>query len=125
MSSSRRQFLKTLGATTVTLPFIQGCVSPSEARPIRNVVFLISDDHAAHVAGCYGNQVVRTPNIDQLAATGVLFDKAYANALQAPDTALYGDDTVFVVDTDERLAPRHDALAIRSRSHAAARVERA
>lgn len=34
-----------------------------------------------------------------------LSDKAFADAFQAPDTALYGDDVIYVVE-DERLSPR-------------------
>lgn len=45
-----------------------------------NVLWLISDDHAAYVTGCYGNQQVRTPNLDALAASGMRFDRAYCNA---------------------------------------------
>lgn len=42
-----------------------------------NVVFLFSDQHNRSVAGCYGDDLVRTPNIDRLAAQGVRFDNAY------------------------------------------------
>lgn len=45
------------------------------SRP--NVLFLFSDQHSQKVAGCYGDQVVATPNIDRLAAEGVRFDNAY------------------------------------------------
>jgi len=52
--------------------------SPGAERP--NVLWLISDDHAAYVTGCYGNPIVRTPNLDRLAAGGVRFDRAYCNS---------------------------------------------
>ncbi len=42
-----------------------------------NIVFLFSDQHAQYVTGCYGDPVVRTPNIDALAGTGTVFDNAY------------------------------------------------
>ena len=42
-----------------------------------NVLFIISDQHKRDVTGCYGHPVVRTPNIDRLAAGGVRFDHAY------------------------------------------------
>lgn len=42
-----------------------------------NVVLLIGDDHAAYALGAYGNQQVRTPNLDGLAAQGMRFDRAY------------------------------------------------
>ncbi len=45
----------------------------------KNIVFIISDDHAAGVLGCYGNDIVRTPNLDRLAAQGVRFTNAYVN----------------------------------------------
>jgi choline-sulfatase len=42
-----------------------------------NLLFLLSDQHARHVLGCYGDRLVRTPNLDRLAASGVVFDNAY------------------------------------------------
>src|SRR5687767_12539697 len=45
-------------------------------RPARNVVLLIADDLGPDL-GCYGNQVVRTPNLDALAAEGVRFSHAF------------------------------------------------
>lgn len=42
-----------------------------------SVVFIFSDEHAQQIAGCYGDRVVATPNIDRLAARGVTFDNAY------------------------------------------------
>ena len=41
-----------------------------------NVLLLISDDMKAAL-GVQGNPLARTPNLDKLAASGVLFDKAY------------------------------------------------
>ena len=45
--------------------------------PRRNVVLFVSDDHGK-TAGCYGNPVIKTPNMDQLAAEGTLFTNAFA-----------------------------------------------
>ncbi|MCB2053948.1 MAG: sulfatase-like hydrolase/transferase [Geminicoccaceae bacterium] len=42
-----------------------------------NLLFIFSDQHAQAVAGCYGDPVVATPALDDLAARGVTFDNAY------------------------------------------------
>ena len=42
-----------------------------------NFILIITDQHRADHIGCYGNQVVRTPNIDGLAAAGTRFDRFY------------------------------------------------
>src|SRR5688572_10133249 len=47
------------------------------ATPVKNVVFIVSDDLRASVLGCYGDKICATPNIDRLAARGVVFVRAY------------------------------------------------
>lgn len=42
-----------------------------------NVVLVVSDDHGREALGCYGNPVVSTPNLDQLAGHGVRFTQAF------------------------------------------------
>jgi len=44
----------------------------------RNVVLFVADDHGADALGAYGNPVVATPRLDQLAAEGVRFTHAFA-----------------------------------------------
>jgi len=56
------------------------CTRKSETMPVQNVIVLVGDDHAAGVVGCYGNRIIRTPNIDRLAADGIVFENAYSNA---------------------------------------------
>ncbi len=42
-----------------------------------NFLFIICDQLRADHLGCYGNAIVRTPNIDGLAARGARFDRSY------------------------------------------------
>jgi len=42
-----------------------------------NLLFLFSDQHAQKITGCYGDKIVQTPNLDRIAASGVVFDNAY------------------------------------------------
>ena len=50
------------------------------AKDRPNILWLTSEDYSHHWLGCYGNQDAKTPNIDQLAAEGVRYKYAYANA---------------------------------------------
>jgi choline-sulfatase len=42
-----------------------------------NLLFILSDEHQRDIAGCYGDRVARTPNIDAIAARGARFTNAY------------------------------------------------
>ena len=59
-----------------------GILLPSLAsaadRP--NILYIMSDDHAAHAISAYGSRlaaIAPTPNIDRLAADGLTFTRAY------------------------------------------------
>ncbi len=41
------------------------------SRP--NLLFILTDDQCWDAMGCMGNTIIQTPNIDKLAARGVLF----------------------------------------------------
>lgn len=56
------------------------CRQSTNLPEITNVVVLIGDDHSAQVLACYGNEIIRTPNIDRLAKDGTVFLNAYSNA---------------------------------------------
>jgi N-sulfoglucosamine sulfohydrolase len=71
---NRRQFLAGSAAAAITSQTARSQTSAS-SRP-RGVILLIGDDHSP-IAGCYGDKVIRTPNLDRLAAQGVRFTHAY------------------------------------------------
>ena len=45
-----------------------------------NIVFIMADDLGWGEVGCYGQQKIRTPNIDRLATEGTRFNRAYSGA---------------------------------------------
>ena len=45
-----------------------------------NLLFILSDEHSRRVLGCYGHPMIKTPNLDRLAARGVRFSDAYCNS---------------------------------------------
>jgi arylsulfatase A-like enzyme len=48
------------------------------ARP--NILIINSDQHRVDSLGCYGHDIVKTPNLDRLAAMGMRFDNAFTPA---------------------------------------------
>jgi arylsulfatase A len=59
-------------------------VAEEQSRP-PNIVFLLADDLGYAELGCYGQKVIRTPNIDRIAAEGIRFTQFYSgNAVCAP-----------------------------------------
>ena len=51
-----------------------------QAKEKPNIVFIIADDVSQDDIGCYGNKVVKTPNIDRLASEGICFTNVYLTA---------------------------------------------
>src|SRR5215813_297117 len=60
------------------LPFTCSVTPPESAAQAGklNVLFIAVDDLRPEL-GCYGNSLIKTPNIDRLATAGVRFDVAY------------------------------------------------
>ena len=48
---------------------------------IKNVVMIMTDSWQFNYTGCYGNDWIRTPNVDALAREGTVFENAYAEGL--------------------------------------------
>jgi N-sulfoglucosamine sulfohydrolase len=78
--------LSTIGLVLTLLLFGLHAAAAVPARP--NILWLVSEDNTANYVGAYGDQLARTPNLDQLARTGVTFDRAYStSAVCAPTRA--------------------------------------
>ncbi|MEJ7900367.1 MAG: sulfatase-like hydrolase/transferase, partial [Thermomicrobiales bacterium] len=45
-----------------------------------NILFICTDQQRYDALGCYGNTHIQTPNIDLLAADGVLFEQCYVQS---------------------------------------------
>ena len=65
--------------------------STSAAAEKPNILYIMSDDHAAHAIGAYGGRLAKldpTPTIDRLAKEGMLFENAFCtNSICAPSRA--------------------------------------
>ena len=55
--------------------------SPAADRP-PNVVFILADDLGVAEVGCYGQTIIRTPNVDRMAAGGMKFTVWYMSAVK-------------------------------------------
>ena len=86
---NRRDFLKSIGFATGTLALADSVANASinaeknvsslstgTARP--NVLFIMSDQHRWDCIAAAGNSKINTPNLDSIAADGVLFSNAYS-----------------------------------------------
>jgi iduronate 2-sulfatase len=60
-----------------TILFLGVFLCLSVHAKVKNVLLIVSDDLKADALGCYGNKIAQTPNIDQLAKGGTLFQNAY------------------------------------------------
>jgi len=56
--------------------------------PRPNILFIMTDDHAAHAMGCYGSVINQTPHLDRIAQDGMRFNNCFCtNALCEPSRA--------------------------------------
>ena len=82
---NRRDFLKAsgAGALTLTMGLRAGAGRSADKKP--NIIFIMADDLGYNELGCYGQQKIKTPNVDLLASQGMLFTDYYTgSAVCAP-----------------------------------------
>ena len=69
------------------LAFGSAAASAAETRP--NILFIFTDDHAAHSMSCYGGTMTVTPNLDRIAQEGMLFRNCFCtNSVCGPSRAV-------------------------------------
>ncbi len=74
------------GAATPTHVAAQSARTARAARP--NIIYIMTDDHAAHAISAYGSRVNRTPHLDRLAKEGALLSSVFAtNSICTPSRA--------------------------------------
>ncbi len=78
-----RWALPLLGMLGVFVANASAVENPSSANRPPNVVLIMADDIGIEGLGCYGGTSYATPNLDQLAATGIRYRNAHAQPLCA------------------------------------------
>lgn len=80
-----------MNRTTVLLLICGSCCLPAWSADKPNILFIMSDDHAAHAIGAYGGRLAAldpTPHIDRLAREGVRMANCFCtNAICVPSRA--------------------------------------
>ena len=77
---SRRKFIQDGAIGLAAAALAKKAVAAGKKPKQPNILWVMSDEHNYRVAGCYGNTVVQTPNIDSLAANGITFETHYCNS---------------------------------------------
>ncbi|MEE8452758.1 MAG: arylsulfatase [Thermoguttaceae bacterium] len=84
---SRREFIKLMGLTAASagasclLPGCGGTIRMAGARKNRpNIIYIMADDLGYGDLGCYGQKIIKTPNIDKIAEGGMRFTDHYAGS---------------------------------------------
>ncbi len=75
----RREFVRN-GALAGLTSAYPNLFRAAKGQKKPNIMLIMSDEHNQRVSGCYGDTIVKTPNIDSLAAQGVTFDSHYCNS---------------------------------------------
>src|SRR6476469_6854958 len=60
----------------------------TQPRGRPNIIYIMTDDHAAHAIGAYGSRVNKTPHLDRIAREGVRLNNVFAtNSICTPSRA--------------------------------------
>lgn len=77
----------TLFMTVIVLPMNLAAQAQRTRPP--NIIYIMTDDHAAHAISAYGSRVNKTPHLDRLAREGALLTSVFAtNSICTPSRAV-------------------------------------
>ncbi len=83
MKPTNRSFVALSGCLAVAATAQAAPKAAVEQRP--NIIYILTDDQPYTLLGCTGHPIVETPNLDRLAAEGVLFTNAHvSSAISTP-----------------------------------------
>jgi arylsulfatase A-like enzyme len=69
-----------LGAVLAACLLCGGGAAAAAEEQKPNIIFILADDLGYGDLGCYGQRVIRTPNLDRMAAEGMRFTDCYAGS---------------------------------------------
>ena len=88
---SRRDALKRaarVGLAGSFLPALTSSLLAADPGARTNILYIMTDDHAAHALSCYGSRINKTPNLDRIATGGMRFEDCFVtNSLCGPSRA--------------------------------------
>ena len=98
-------------AAPMAAPAAAALAAQPSAGPL-NIIHIGVDTWSAHYLGCYGNNEIRTPNVDALASKSVVFEEAYPEVLPTLPArrAIYTGRRIFPSDL---ILQRDDQVKIR------------
>lgn len=80
--------MKTLLLALLLAAVVSPLAGAEAAARRPNILFLMSDDHAAHAISAYSGRINQTPHLDRLAREGMRFDRCFAvNSICSPSRA--------------------------------------
>ncbi len=75
----RRNFLK-IAAATCFFPHAVQSIAQGINKNLPNILLILADDLGYGDLGCYGQEIIKTPNLDKLAQEGLRFTQHYAGS---------------------------------------------
>jgi len=64
----------------IQLIFLPHSIAQTDTKGKPNFIFILTDDHRYDLLGSSGNELIKTPHLDQLAKEGILFENAHVTS---------------------------------------------